>query len=301
MHPIHGTDQAEQAGAGHAPCAVVHIDLDGAREIHAAHGWPYSWRDDPIFESGLRNALESLDRHGVRATLFAIADRLGDAAGRALLEEAVRRGHEIASHTCSHPNLLRLEHAAKQDEIRRSRDLLESALATAVTGFRAPGYSIDREGLDILADNGYGWDSSAFPTDACAARLGVPVASLRAPARLLDGSPLLELPLPDYRPWPVPFSPSYALQLGNWYFRQGLGRAARHASPFVLLFHLIDFAEPLPADRLRGAKSRIFTLSNRSAERKVERCGRMIDAVRTHYRIITTRQLVDSDPQPRMA
>lgn len=280
--------------------AAVHVDLDGAREIFAAHGWAYRWQDDPIFESGMRNALDAFERHGVHATLFAIADRLDDVRGRALLEEAVRRGHEIASHTCSHPNLTRLDSAAKRREIRESRERLESALGTRVEGFRAPGYSIDREGLDLLAACGYAWDSSAFPTESFATRMGVTVERLQAPVRVAEGG-VLELPLPDYRPWPVPFSPSYALTLGSWYFRQGLRRAARDTTSFVLLFHLIDFAEPLPPERLRGVQSRIFTLSHRSAETKVERCGAMMNAVRRHYRIVATRELLDSNTQARPA
>jgi hypothetical protein len=166
-----------------------------------------------------------------------------------------------------------------------------STLGVTVRGFRAPGFDIDREVLELLDEAGYVYDSSAFPTARFARRLGVPRLA-KGPHRPLADRSLLELPLPAYAPLPVPFHPSYSLVLGMWYFRLGLRRLRRTRTPLVMLFHLTDFADPLPRAELPGWQSRIFTLSHLSREEKLDRCTRMLDLVRRTYRLTPTEELL---------
>src|SRR5689334_15670682 len=240
------------------PPAVVHVDLDGATDIYKAHRWPYTYADDPLFETGFRRMLKFFDRNRVRATLFVIAQSLDDSRKRELIETAVKQGHELASHTVTHSYLRLIDSKQKRFEIAESRERLEKIPGVRVRGFRAPGYQIDRESIDLLAGYGYEWDSSAFPTKTFASRLDVPAERLTAPGRVFENV-LTELPLPDHRPSPVPFSPSYSLLFGLPYFRWGLSRACRTGAPLVLLFHLTDLADPMPSDRFNGWRSRIFT------------------------------------------
>lgn len=280
--------QRDVAPQSSAPPVTVHLDLDGAREIYEGHGWGYSHSDDPIFESGLRNFLEFFAHNGVRATLFVVARSVHDPHRRALLESAVAQGHEIASHSLSHRYLTRIDAAGQREEIGKSRQVLEQALGVPVHGFRAPGYRIDRASLAIVAESGYLYDSSAFPTRHHAVALQSSVARLRHPHCPFAGAELVEWPMPDHRPFPLPFNPSYALLLGQWLFRSGVERFRRGGRPLALLFHLIDLADPLEARRLVGLSSRIFTLSTLSAERKRERCQAMMDQVRGRFRFLPT-------------
>ena len=275
-----------------APAATVHVDLDGAQDIFEGNGWSYSSNDDPIFESGQRNFLKFFADNGVRATLFVIARSLHDPRKRALIEAAVEQGHEIASHSLTHSYLTRIDRAAKRREIEESKRLLESELGVQVKGFRAPGYRIDLESLQILADCGYEYDSSAFPTEPYATALKTTVKTLESPHHPLANSDFVEWSMPDHRPFPVPFNPSYSLLLGGWLFRAGVDRFRRSGRPLALLFHLIDLADPLPSARLVGLKSRVFTLSTMGAARKRVRCQAMLDQVQSHYRIMTTAQAI---------
>jgi peptidoglycan/xylan/chitin deacetylase (PgdA/CDA1 family) len=275
----------------HQPPAAIHVDLDGASDIFRMWGWPFAGADT-VFETGLRGALDLFDANGVRATLFVIADSLDQPRKRALIEDAVRRGHEIGSHTATHPDLLQQDSARKREEIARSREKIEQALGVRVRGFRAPGYRLDRECIELLAASGYAWDASAFPTATFSARLQTPLDRLLAPHRPLAGSDFLELPLPDHRPVPVPFNPSYAHLFGLSYYRWGLNRAARRGLPLVMLFHLIDFSDPLPAAQLNGWKSRIATLSLISGEKKRRRCRQMLDEIRARFRVVPTTDLI---------
>jgi hypothetical protein len=266
----------------------VHVDLDGAQEIFEGHGWGYSHPDDRVFETGMRHFLDFLAANEVRATLFVIARAVRDRRKRTLIEEAVRAGHEIASHSLTHEYLTQLDVAGKRRQITESRDLLQQELGVAITGFRAPGYRIDRTSIELLAECGYEWDSSAFATPAYARALSIDVEMLTRPHRPVAGSEFVEWPMPDHRPFPLPFNPSYALVLGDWLFRGGLQRFRASGRPLSLLFHLIDLADPLPADRLRGLSSKIFTLSHVTAPAKRVRCQRMLDQVSGAYRILAT-------------
>jgi hypothetical protein len=205
---------------------------------------------------------------------------------------AARKGHEIACHSLSHRLLNGLSPADKQLEIVEGRRKIEQALNLQVRGFRAPGYSIDRECLQLLAAHGYRYDSSAYPTAAVARRLGVSVGALSAPGQLLPGAGLVELPLPDYRPFPFPFNPSYSLVLGAQYFKWGIARSRRHGVPLCLLFHLTDLAEPLPLSRLAGFRSKLFTLSLLGVAEKRRRCQEMLDVLGRHYDLTTTQAVL---------
>ena len=99
--------------------------------------------------------------------------------------------------------------------------------------------------------------------------------------------------LPAHRPLPFSFHPSYSLVLGLRYFHAGLARFRRTGAPFVMLYHLIDFAEPLPATRASGWARRLYTLSHLSGERKRERCQRMLEAVQSAYPITDTTTIVN--------
>jgi peptidoglycan/xylan/chitin deacetylase (PgdA/CDA1 family) len=273
------------------PACVVHVDLDGYADICRVHGWAFAGQRDAIFESGLRNAFEFLARYRVRATLFTIAQDIRDAAKKELLREAVGHRHEIGSHTTTHRDLRRLGPEDQRKEICESRDILEQSLGVPVLGFRAPGFSMDARSLGLLEPAGYHYDSSLFPDSRTAKRVGLDTISC-SPHFVSGSRRLLELPMPAYAPLPVPFHPSYSLILGNGYFRMGIRRVRRTKAPLVLLFHLTDFADPLPTAELPGWKAKIYTLSFLSREEKLRRCARMLDLVRQHYRIVNTADLV---------
>jgi peptidoglycan/xylan/chitin deacetylase (PgdA/CDA1 family) len=104
--------------------AVVHVDLDGASHIYRHHGWAWPFDDDPLFESGMEHLLAFLEREGLRATLFTIASELASPRRRALLEQAVAAGHEIASHSLTHAEFDELDPTRKRAELTESRQRL---------------------------------------------------------------------------------------------------------------------------------------------------------------------------------
>lgn len=264
------------------PPAAIHVDLDGTRSIYNIHGWADPGGADPLYETGFANLLSFFEAEGVRATFFLIAEDLADARRRPLIEEAVRRGHAIASHSMSHPRFDGLSTERKRREVIESKEYIEAELGITVEGFRTPNFEVDRETLELVAEAGYTWDSSCFPTPAFAKRMGVDEVPI-TPFRPLGEDGPLEVPLPDYKPLPLPFHVSYALVLGTWYLRFGLTRFRKTGAPLTLVFHLTDLADPLPPERLPNWKAKLFTLSHRSLAGKRRACSKILSLVRDSY------------------
>ena len=111
-----------------------------------------------------RQLLELLAGYDARGTFFVlgwVAERCPE-----LVREIAGLGHEIASHGWDHARVTELEPESFRESVRRTRHVLESITGTAVVGYRAPSFSIvpGREwALDILLEEGYGYDSSLFP------------------------------------------------------------------------------------------------------------------------------------------
>ncbi len=276
-----------------APRAVVHLDLDGCKHIFQAHGWRWQAEDDLICATGLPRALEFFDRAGVRATLFVIAEDLDNSRKREMLMGAVRLGHEIASHSLTHRKLTELDRDEKRREIFGSRERLMRDLGVEARGFRAPGFALDQESFELIDEAGYAYDSSIFPGEVFTRRIGADQSS-ESPHRPFNERRLMELPMPAYFPLPFPFHPSYSLALGMWYFRLGLRRFQRHGAPLTMLFHLTDFADPLPDEVLPNLMAKIYTLSNIDARTKLQFCGQMLELVRREYQFVGTSELLAS-------
>jgi len=291
-------EKFEDQQRGSRPLATIHLDLDSSVHIYRAHGWSYEADDDLLFETGLRRALDFFAQAGARATLFVIAEDLDEPRKRESLAEAARQGHEIASHSLTHRKLTALDRDEKRREIFESRERLMRKLGVEAQGFRAPGFALDRESFELIDEAGYAYDSSLFPSAGFARRIGVERLSA-SPHRPLIGRRLVELPLPAYSPLPFPFHPCYSLALGVWYFRLGLRRFQRSLAPLALLFHLTDFADPLPEARLPNLMARLYTLSHINAETKLEGCRQMLEMIRRDYQLVATSQLLASQYRER--
>jgi polysaccharide deacetylase family protein (PEP-CTERM system associated) len=109
----------------------------------------------------LLDAMARRDTVGTFFILGWVAERHPD-----LVRAIAAAGHEVASHGWDHRRVTQLTPPEFRDQARRSKALLEQLAGMAVLGYRAPSFSIvaGREwALDILIEEGYGYDSSRFP------------------------------------------------------------------------------------------------------------------------------------------
>ena len=108
--------------------------------------------------------LQTLDKHGVKATFFT----LGWIAQRypALIKRIVAGGHELASHGYGHHMIHELGEQLFREDVVRAKGLLEDLGGAPVIGYRAPSFSVGRDtlwALDVLAQTGHQYSSSIYP------------------------------------------------------------------------------------------------------------------------------------------
>lgn len=108
--------------------------------------------------------LDLFEEAGIKATFFT----LGWVAERypQLMQRIVSDGHEVASHGYDHARVFTMTAEQFRDDLDRSRKILEDSSGQAVTGYRAPSFSIDARtpwAHEILAEQGYQYSSSVAP------------------------------------------------------------------------------------------------------------------------------------------
>jgi polysaccharide deacetylase family protein (PEP-CTERM system associated) len=118
----------------------------------------------PRVERNADAVLALFDRAGVKGTFFT----LGWVAERypALVARIAAAGHEVASHGWDHQRVFTMDAEKFRADLRRARAAIEQASRIAVTGYRAPSFSIDSRtpwAHRVLAEEGYAYSSSVAP------------------------------------------------------------------------------------------------------------------------------------------
>lgn len=115
-------------------------------------------------ESNTLRILEMFASRRIRATFFI----LGWVAQRCphLVREILSRGHRVGCHSFNHRAIYEDTPSAFREDLRRAKRTIEDTAGIAVRSFRAPSYSITSNSmwaLEILAQEGFEYDSSIFP------------------------------------------------------------------------------------------------------------------------------------------
>jgi peptidoglycan-N-acetylglucosamine deacetylase len=177
-------------------------------------------------DRGMPRLLDLVGELEVPATVFSTA---GVAVrNRDLIERIVREGHELASHSFTHPRFDRIGRQAAWREINESARVLRDF--GPVVSFRAPYLTFPEDYLPLLVDAGYEIDSSAARYKLRNDR----AISLRA----YDAGSLLRIPASIT---------SSALRLPRRILQAWLSLLS---SPAVLFVHPWEFID-LSAERLR--------------------------------------------------
>jgi len=124
-----------------------------------------SWDRYPSrVDANTRRVLDLFDEYDAKGTFFFVgwvADKLPE-----LVREVHARGHELACHSYWHRTIYSLSPEEFREDTRRAKQAIESAAGVAVTGYRAPSWSITKDcmwALEILAEEGFTYDSSIYP------------------------------------------------------------------------------------------------------------------------------------------
>jgi polysaccharide deacetylase family protein (PEP-CTERM system associated) len=146
-------------------------------------------------DKGLLVLLDILNDYNVKATFF-ILGRVAEKHPEAI-KEIAGKGHDIGTHGYSHQLIYDMTPAEFENDLVRSKDILEKNSGLPVTKYRAPSYSITSRSLwalEILVKNGITTDSSIMPS--VNKRFGIPDMPAE-PYKITFGegiSDLLEVP-----------------------------------------------------------------------------------------------------------
>lgn len=203
------------------------------------------YRFETRFEQNTLKTLDFLKQFDVRATFFVlgwIAERHPE-----LIAEVSRHGHEIANYGFHHKNVHQMTREEFRDDARRSRDAIEIATGRRVVGYRIPQglrSPSDFWLLDTLAEEGYVYDSSVFPSSTLGSRFRGIYRHQSQHGKLWEV------------PYPTVNCAGYLLPIsGGNYFRQIPHTLLKHAvshwknsnsGPFMIYFHVWELDPDQP-------------------------------------------------------
>jgi len=150
-----------------APAHVLTVDVEDYFQVEAFADQVSraDWERFPRrVDANTRRVLDLFDEHDAKGTFFIVgwvADKLP-----ALVREIQARGHELACHSYWHRTIYSLSPEEFREDTRRAKLAIENAAGVAVTGYRAPSWSITKDcmwALQVLAEEGFTYDSSIYP------------------------------------------------------------------------------------------------------------------------------------------
>ncbi|HMA97785.1 MAG TPA: polysaccharide deacetylase family protein [Polyangiaceae bacterium] len=145
-------------------CAIS-VDLDAISSYRAIHGLdPGQTTPDPVLRLGVSRLSQWAQDEGLPLTWFVVGRDLDDSLFADSMFGLCRRGHELGNHSLDHfYDLTRRDQATIRDQIWLSSERLSRLTGRSAHGFRAPGYTLSEELLDVLKELRVPYDSSLFP------------------------------------------------------------------------------------------------------------------------------------------
>lgn len=291
------------------PFATVSIDVDPVDLHLLGYGFADLPPDPLVYTRALPRLGELFAKLGIRATFFVVGrDAVQQADQLRRLED---EGHEIASHSMSHPMpFVRVPRSRLVKEVTESRQVLCSVCRHDVIGFRAPNWDISPRGHGPLADAGYRYDASGFPSP-----FQIPVRLLltmkssnpRKTFRMrpwpwtfrrrpfewtLDGKTLIQFPIstsPHIR-FPIYHTTRYLI--GEGQFRSHLDGFVKRGENFFYPLHGVD-ALGLEEDGVDRRLSRHPGLEHPLAK-KLALLESSLAAIASRFTCVPYRDLVES-------
>lgn len=101
--------------------------------------------DDGPHAQYTQELLDVLKKYDVKATFFIIGQNTRSEAAKAALRRAASEGHEIANHSYSHPNVLKLSVDEARAEFEKTNDAIYDICGIRPTLIRTPGGSYNKE------------------------------------------------------------------------------------------------------------------------------------------------------------
>jgi polysaccharide deacetylase family protein (PEP-CTERM system associated) len=209
------------------------------------------YRFEQRVQRNVQKTLQLLEQHKIKATFFVsgwIAERSPE-----IVRTVAEQGHEIASKGYDNLSIRQMSPERFRDDLKRAKEALERASGTRILGYRvARGWfnPADLWALDVLAEEGYAYDSSVRPL-----------------FRQYAGQPwrrcVHKHTHREHQIWEVPVSSrrllgfdlpiaggNYIRQFPHTLMRREVGKWMKtHDRPFVMYFHVWELDSEQPKIR----------------------------------------------------
>lgn len=141
------------------------IDLDNEWSYLKTHG-DAGWEEFPSYlDIAVPRVIDCCNELGIKMTFFVVGQDAALEKNHAALRKIPQAGHEVANHSFHHEPWLHLYDTEKlRAEIRSAEEAIYRATGVRPVGFRGPGFSLSAETLRVLAEFGYEYDCSTWPT-----------------------------------------------------------------------------------------------------------------------------------------
>lgn len=157
--------KVEQKLAKKRPLASLSLDLDNLWAYLRTHGDAGHEHYPSYLHTVLPLALDTMEQAGLKFTVFVVGKDAEHSEHGELLRSIPARGHEVGNHSLNHFQWMhRLPPQDLVHEIGQADRLITQATGQKPRGFRGPGFACSKALLRILADMGYEYDCSTFPT-----------------------------------------------------------------------------------------------------------------------------------------
>jgi hypothetical protein len=303
------------------PIASLSLDLDNKWSYMRTHGDP-GWESYPSYlDIVVPRVLNFLKERNLTITFFIVGHDAALAENCNALKAIAAAGHEIGNHSFKHEQWLHLytESEIEADLSQAERDI-EQVTGQRPVGFRGPGFSCSQATLQVLAQRGYLYDASTFPTFLgplarayyfMTARLSPEEKRERSKlfGTLQDGlrplqpyrwqiknknfdNRLIEIPVTTMPIFKVPMHVSYILYLSMispllalLYFKLALWLCRRTGTQLSLLLHPLDF---MGCDDTPDLS--FFPAMNIPSEKKIKVVDKVLRLLSAEFEVVTMQQ-----------
>lgn len=296
------------------PQASLSLDLDNLWSYMKTHG-DAGWESLPsYFDVVVPRILTMLETLDLKVTFFIVGKDAEQVKNHAALRRIAAAGHEIGNHSLWHePAFQTYNYVKTHSEVVHAEKAIAEATGVRPRGWRGPGFSYSRSLLEILADRGYAYDASTFPTflGPIARIFYFMTSGLKRTDRearkdlyggwldgfrtlkpfhwkLENGQQLLEIPVTTMPILKTPIHASYLLYLAKFseplarfYFGLSLKlcRLFRVAPSFLL--HPTDFLSEKDAPQLH-----YFPAMDQTTEWKLDRMRRFLGMLSKNFEVL---------------
>lgn len=147
------------------PAASISVDLDNLWSYLKTQGAPGGESFPTFLDKAVPRILQTLEKCDQRITFFIVGKDATVDANHAALKSIADAGHEIANHSFMHEPWLHLYSPDQlHQEIGSAEEAILAATGRKTAGFRGPGFSTSSQVRDVLAQRGYAYDASIFPS-----------------------------------------------------------------------------------------------------------------------------------------